>query len=104
MSKTPERKLGLAVMQVLASRPALKAHVRTLIKHVPDYITLSSDVTKQSETRPQEEVWEQRVRNLKSHDMSEGNVINDGYVMHIGRGMYELTPIGLNHLKDKGLI
>ena len=104
MAKTPERKLGMAVMQVLASRSDHKAHVRTLIKHVPDYVSLTEDDRKQSETRPHEEVWEQRVRNLKSHDKSEGNVINDGYVKHIGRGMYQLTDGGVLHLKNKGLL
>ena len=104
MAKTPERKLGLAVMQVLASRQGHKAHVRTLIRRVPDYIALTEEDQEQSETRPNEEVWEQRVRNLKSHDKSEGNVINDGYVNHIGRGMYQLTEGGILHLKHKGLL
>ena len=104
MAKTSERKLGLAVMQVLASRPENKAHVRTLIKNVPSYVTLTDDDRKPSGTRPNEEIWEQRVRNLKSHDKSEGNVIKEGYVTHIGRGMYQLTAGGVLHLKNKVLL
>lgn len=91
-------------MQVLASRPEQKAHVRTLIKNVPNYVTFTEDDQKQSDKRPNEEMWEQRVRNLKSHDKSEGNVIKDGYVSHIGRGMYQLTEVGILHLKTNGLL
>ncbi|GHD58348.1 hypothetical protein GCM10017083_41180 [Thalassobaculum fulvum] len=104
MAKTSERELGLAVMQVLASRSEHKAHVRTLIKNVPNYVTLTDDDRNQSATRPNEEVWEQRVRNLKSHHKSDGNVIKDGYVEHAGRGMYKLTDVGVLHLRSKGLL
>lgn len=99
MAKTTERKLGFAVMQVLATRPDGCATVRTLIKHVPEYVNLTEDDHQQSLTRPNEEMWEQRVRNLKSHDTAAGNVIGEGYVKHVGRGKYCLTKAGWVHLK-----
>ena len=104
MAKTPERKLGLAVMQVLASRPNHLATVRVLIKYVPDFITLSDEDRLPSHKRPGEEMWEQRVRNLKSHSTSEGNVIAEGYVKHVKRATYQLTDAGVLHLKNKGLL
>ena len=104
MAKTTEPKLGLAVMQVLASRPNRTASVRTLIKYVPSYIKLTAEDQEPSQTREGEEMWEQRVRNLKSHDKTSGNVIGEGFVEHVGRGIYSLTESGELYLKRKGLI
>lgn len=103
MSKTSESDLGLAVMQVLTSRPEGNATVRTLISQAPSFVNLTAEDHEPSETRPNEEMWEQRVRNLKSHDKSPGNVIAEGYVKHLGQGKYQLTDAGRLHLKHKGL-
>ena len=103
MTKTSEPKLGLAVMQVLAASPDGEATVRTLIKNVPSYINLTAEDKNQSSTRPAEQMWEQRVRNLKAHYKTRGNVIDEGFVAHIGRGRYRLTKAGRLHLKHKGL-
>ena len=85
-------------MQVLASQPDGEATVRTLIRHIPDYVNLTADDQQQSDTRPNEEMWEQRVRNLKSHDNTPGNVIAEGFVEHVGRGRYRLTEAGRRRL------
>lgn len=50
-------------MLVLAGEPKGEATVRTLIKKVPDHIALTPEDHEQSDTRPNEEMWEQRVRN-----------------------------------------
>jgi hypothetical protein len=104
MAKTTEPKLGLAVMQALARQPKREAIVRTLIREVPKYVTLTAEDQEPSITRDGEEMWEQRVRNLKSHDKVSGNVIAEGFVEHIGRGRYRLTDAGELHLKNKGLL
>lgn len=101
--KTTESVLGLAVMQVLTTEPNGEANVRTLIRRVPEFVNLTDDDHAQSETREHEEVWEQRVRNLKSHHKTAGNVIAEGFVTHVGRGRYRLTDNGWAHLKNKGL-
>lgn len=101
--KTSETALGLAVMQVLATEKGGEATVRTLIARVPEFINLTAQDQEQSDTRQHEEMWEQRVRNLKSHDKTAGNVIAEGYVAHVGRGCYRLTEAGWLHLKGKGL-
>jgi hypothetical protein len=87
-------------MQVLATRPNGEGTVRTLIANVPDYVNLTAEDHEISETRPPEEMWEQRV---KSHDKTNGNVIGEGFVEHVGRGRYRLTRIGWAYLKAKGL-
>lgn len=104
MAKTSEPKLGLAVMQILATRENGEAIMRTLIRYVPDYVNLSVEDHTLSGPRPGEEMWEQRVRNLKSHDKAAGNVIGEGFVKRIGHGRYRLTKTGRSHLKNKGLI
>ncbi len=104
MAITSEPVFGLAVMQVLATQPNGEATVRTLIRHVPDYVNLTADDQQQSDLRPNEEMWEQRVRNLKSHDKTPGNVIAEGFVEHVGRGRYRLTEAGWLHLKHEGLV
>lgn len=104
MAKTTEPVLGLAVMRVLEAQPNGEATVRTLIRYVPDYVKLTADDHTPSETRPNEEMWEQRVRNLKSHYKTPGNVIAEGFVEHIGRGRYKLTEAGQLHLGHKNLV
>jgi len=101
--KTSETAFGLAVMQALAGEQGGEATVRTLIKRVPNYLNLTEEDQRPSETRQHEQVWEQRVRNLKSHDKTVGNVIGEGYVSQVGRGRYRLTEVGWLHLKNKGL-
>ena len=86
-------------MQVLAECPSYEATVKTLIKNVPSHMKLTVRDQLQSVTRPNEEMWEQRVRNLKSHSGTPGNVIAEGFVLSLGRGRYRLTPAGLRHLQ-----
>ncbi len=104
MAITSEPNFGRAVMQVLASQPDGEATVRTLIRHIPDYVNLTADDQQPSETRRNEEMWEQRVRNLKSHDKTSRNVIAEGSVEHVGRGRYRLTEVGRLRLKHKKLV
>ncbi len=104
MAITSEPVFGLAVMKILAARPNGETTVRTLIRHVPNYVNLTVDDQQPSDTRPNEEMWEQRVRNLKSHDNALGNVIAEGFVEHVGRGRYRLTEAGWLRLKHKKLV
>lgn len=104
MAKTSETDLGLAVMSVLASRSDGEASIQDLVKHIPSYLSLSDEDRTTSEKRPNEEMWEQRVRNLKSHDKSPGNVIGEGFVQRVGMGLYRITEVGRLHLAQKGLL
>ena len=69
-----------------------------------NHVNLTAEDQETSETRPNEEVWEQRVRNLKSHSDTPGNVIAEGFVEQVARGTYRLTEAGWLHLKNKRLI
>jgi hypothetical protein len=98
MAKTSEPALGKAVMDVLATQPKYEATVRTLIRYIPNHITLTVDDQLPSGTRAGEEMWEQRVRNLKSHDTTDGNVIAEGFVERVKKGTYRLTGAGRHRL------
>ena len=102
MTITSEPALGLAVMQVLSKHG--DCTVQKLIEHVPVYVNLTLDDLKRSGSRANEQMWEQRVRNLKSHEKTAGNVIGEGFMEHIGQGHYRLTKAGFLHLQRKGLI
>jgi len=96
--KTSELAIGRAVMQILATQPNREASVKTIIAEVPKFVALTDEDREISATRPHEEKWEQRVRNLKSHSNVEGNIINDGLMSRCGRGRYRLTDAGFHAL------
>lgn len=98
MTMTTEPTLGLAVMKALSVEPSGEATVRTLIKAVPRYVKLTAQDMRSSDLRPRERIWEQRVRNLRSHHKAEGNIFAEGYVDRVGRGRYRLTAAGRNRL------
>ena len=98
--KTSEPDLGRAVMKVLADEPGQTATVRVLVKRVPEFIDLTEEDHEPSGKRPGEEMWEQRVRNLKSHDKTIGNVMAEGLVKNIARGRYRLTEAGIDKLSS----
>ena len=66
--KTTEPVLGQAVLKVLADEPNETATIRTMVKRVPDFLALTDEDQIPSGKRVGERMWEQRVRNLKSHD------------------------------------
>jgi hypothetical protein len=65
-----------------------------LRKEVPKRHRLSAMDTLQSIKRPREEMWEQKMRNIKSHHKSEGNFIHEGYLIHVPRVGYKVTDAG----------
>lgn len=100
MAKTSEPELGRAVMRFLKTRPGHQATMRVIIKRLSSHITLTSEDLEPSGKRLGEAMWEQRVRNLKSHSATPGNVIAEGYVERPSRGNYRLTASGALHLKS----
>jgi hypothetical protein len=82
----------------LAGRPNGEATVEILKAELPKHITLSADDQAGSQTRTNEEMWEQQVRNLKSHGMTAGNIFNEGYVTPLARGVWQITAAGRIHI------
>jgi hypothetical protein len=94
MSRITEDEIAIAVLHILAAQPNGRATVRKLKAEVPNYVRLSSHDQAGSFTRIHEEIWEQQVRNLKSHSDTPGNIFHEGYVVHIARGVWEITNAG----------
>lgn len=94
MARVSEKRVGIAVLKILAERPDGEAPVEVLKAELPKHIALSAEDQEGSVTRTNEEMWEQQVRNLKSHDKTPGNVFNDGFVEVVARGIWRITPAG----------
>jgi hypothetical protein len=72
MPRITEEEVADVVLQILASRPNGRATVRMLRNSLANYLTLSDEDRTDSDTRTNEEIWEQQVRNLKSHKKTVG--------------------------------
>lgn len=93
-----EAEIGIAVLHILAAQPNGRATVRRIILEMPNYVRLSAEDQSASETRTGEEIWEQQVRNLKSHSSAAGNIFNNGYVVQYSRGVWQITSDGLRRI------
>ena len=93
-----EPEIGIAVLHILAAQPNGRATVRRIIREMPNYVRLSTEDQAASWTRNGEEIWEQQVRNLKSHSTAAGNIFNRGYVVQYSRGVWQITTDGLRRV------
>ena len=94
MSRVTEHEVGKAVLRILASCPNGQATVTKLKLQLPNHIKLSAEDQVGSETRTNEEIWEQQVRNLKSHSATPGNIFHEGYVTQVTPGVWQITNAG----------
>jgi hypothetical protein len=94
MSRITEAEIGIAVLHMLAAQPNGRASVRRIIREMPNYVHLSVDDQEASWTRIGEEIWEQQVRNLKSHSTAAGNIFYLGYIEQYARGVWQITNAG----------
>jgi len=102
---TQEDKIGLGVMQIAAAQLNGICGYKRAYAEMPNYVKLSTGNLKGSIKRPGEPMWHQIVRNIKSHQGGPNfNYIDAGYLVHVPRTGYRITPKGVSHLKSKGLI
>ena len=87
MAQVSENEIVEVVIDILNNMPHGKATIKQLIKEIPARVTLSAEDLEQSPTRPNESVWEQRVRNITSHKKSPSNAIYQGRLVHIRGGL-----------------
>lgn len=93
-SRITEAEIGDAVLRILAKRKNGEATVATIRKRLPGEVRLSLGDQAGSPTRGNEELWEQQVRNLRSHSKTDGNPFKEGYLVNPSRGLWKLTPSG----------
>jgi hypothetical protein len=86
MSRVTEDEVANTVEAILKSRTSGRATIKELIAEIPNHLKLSDEDLKQSDTRPNEALWEQQVRNITSHKASPGNAIYEGRLVAIPGG------------------
>jgi hypothetical protein len=89
-----EEEVAIIAVQIGAERHDGIASYDRLRSEVPQRYRLSAADLQQSETRPNESMWEQKIRNIKSHFESPGNFIYEGYLEHVYRVGYRVTDRG----------
>jgi hypothetical protein len=93
MPRVTEAEIGEAVLAICANTATGECSIADLKAEIPNYIDLSAEDRVQSTTRPNEEMWEQQVRNLISHRTTQGNIICDGYADYTGNSI-RITEAG----------
>lgn len=91
---TSEAEIAEAVLRILAGTAAGEATLAYLKNRLPDEIAFTADDLAESPTRPGEPMWEQRLRNIKSHHAAEGNYIAEGYLTAPSKGRLRITEAG----------
>lgn len=71
-----EGELAAIVEAILTDRPNGEAQFSYLIPEIRERVTLGPDDLARSPTRPSEQVWEQRVRNITSHKNFKGRIVS----------------------------
>jgi hypothetical protein len=87
MSRVTEDEVAKAAEAVLKNRISGQATIKELVAEIPNHIRLSAEDMKQSDTRPNEAIWEQQVRNITSHKSSPGNAVFEGRLTVIPGGL-----------------
>ena len=94
MSKLQEKELLLPFLKVLSLKPI--ANTTDIKEFISNTNLLSEEDLKRSETRPNEKLWEQQVRNIIAH--RNGRDYNDFFTME-SKGTYSITQQGLDYLE-----
>jgi hypothetical protein len=102
-NRVTEHDVAHAACIVLASRPEREGSIKVLIKEIPNQLTLSAADQARSKTRPREAMWEQQIRNIRSHHKSPGNFNYEGFLESVKGGL-KLTEAGRLRLEHKGLL
>ena len=90
--------IAVGVMRIAAANGGL-CTFDAAYHDIPSLVHLSPDNLAPSATRGGEPMWHQLVRNIKSHDQTDGNAISEGYLEHVLGVGYRITPSGTRYLK-----
>lgn len=90
-----------AALQVIRAEPNGRISTTKLIAELRKVLKLSIEDEEILDGR-HDDHFSQIVRNIKSHKGTPGNLIYEGYLMAVPKGL-EITEAGLLRLKNKGL-
>jgi len=93
MAKITEAEIADLIVDYLRGKPGGRGVIAEFIAEIRRQVTLSAEDRRPSKTRRGEEIWEQRVRNIRSHKDSASNAIYQGRLIAIPGG-YALGRLG----------
>lgn len=85
--RTSEAEIADVVVKILSQIESRQASYADLVQEIPKHITLTDGDLAPSKSRPNEAVWEQRLRNITSHKNAEGNFIFEGVLRGVPGGL-----------------
>lgn len=104
MAAATENDIALGVMQIAANQTNRICTFKRAYIDIPAYVHLTATNCAPSVTRHGEVMWQQLVRNIKSHSESVDNFIYRGLLEHVPRVGFRITDVGMVFLKRKGLL
>jgi hypothetical protein len=84
--RVTEHEVAAAVLRYLSDNYDGEATIEQIVEGLPTHIALDERDRRPSLTRPNEELWEQQVRNIVSHRNTPGNAICEGLLEYLPRG------------------
>ncbi|HUB14613.1 MAG TPA: hypothetical protein VMB34_21865 [Acetobacteraceae bacterium] len=96
-----EHEARIIVLKIAAQQPGRSASTSLLKKEVPGYIELSAKDRVRSPSRPREDVWQQVVGNVVSHQKSREGPFVKGFATRTTNGL-KVTRKGLDYLNNMG--
>ena len=100
-NRSKESEISEAVLSVAAKQPGGLAAFDVLYREIPRVMELSPEDQRVSQTRPNDELWIQQVRNIQSNHKQPGNFIFEGYLQHVPRTGYRITDAGRRRLESR---
>ena len=97
--RSTENEIALTILAIAADQASEIATFHRIRKELPDRMALTDGDKKKSTTLHRERLWEQLIRNIKSHHKVPGNYIFEGFLEHVPKSGYRITDKGRKHLK-----
>jgi hypothetical protein len=96
-----ENEARVLVLKIAASLEGHSASTSEIKKTIPAFFDLSLADRKRSETRRNEQMWQQIVRNVKVHHAGPSSIFSQGWAERTASGI-KITDDGLDYLKSIG--
>jgi hypothetical protein len=95
IEKANETDIAFGVLVIAAFQPDGLASFQRLRREIPIHVRLSSFDTAESINKPSEENWIRTLRHITGNRHMLGNFICEGYLVHIPRVGFRITPLGI---------
>ena len=96
-----EPEARILALRIAAGQPNREAETAFIKDRVPDYITLTPEDLKLSNTRGGEPMWRQIVGNVVSHQVVSTSIFKKGYADRLPDGI-RVTEAGVSYLTTLG--